>query len=296
MQAVADRRRGDVRAARRARRRSRTGRAPLPLAVPRGHIVFDACPSPTIRAGRSCEDVSFEVPPGRTVAIVGPSGAGKSTLARLLFRFYDVDAGAIRIDGQDLRDVTQLSLRAGDRRGAAGHGAVQRHDLLQHRLWPARGDARRGRGRRRGAARSTTSSRALPDGYETQVGERGLKLSGGEKQRVAIARVDPQAARRADLRRGDAARSTAAPSRRSRPACARSRPSARRWSSPIAYRRSSTPTRSWCSTRGADRRARPPRRLARRGRRLCGDVAAPAPRGAAPNSPTSADDPKSIGE
>ena len=129
------------------------------------------------------------VEPGQTVAVVGPSGSGKSTIARLLFRFYDVTGGAILIDGQDLRDVTQASLRG--QIGIVPQDTVLFNDthLLQHRLRAARGDARRGRGRRRGRRRSTTSSSGLPQGYETMVGERGLKLSGGEKQRVGIART-----------------------------------------------------------------------------------------------------------
>ena len=140
------------------------------------------------RAGRSCTTVDFAIPPGRARDRRQP-GAGKSTIARLLFRFYDVDAGAIPIDGQDLRDVTQDTLRARDRRRAAGHRAVQRHDLLQHRLWPARAPRRPRSRPPRARAQIHDFVAALPDGYETMVGERGLKLSGGEKQRVAIARV-----------------------------------------------------------------------------------------------------------
>ena len=133
--------------------------------------------------------VDFTVPAGRKLAIVGPTGAGKSTISRLLFRFYDVTGGRILIDGQDIRDVTQDSLRARDRRGAAGHRAVQRHHPLQHRLWPARTRRRRRSSRRRGMAQVHDFVMRLPDGYDTRVGERGLKLSGGEKQRVAIART-----------------------------------------------------------------------------------------------------------
>ena len=97
-------------------------------------------------------DVSFEIPAGKTVAVVGPSGAGKFTLARLLFRFYDVSGGAIRIDGQDIRKVTQTEPARGDRHRAAGHGAVQRHGRLQHRLRPPRRRPRRGRGGGEGGA------------------------------------------------------------------------------------------------------------------------------------------------
>ena len=96
--------------------------------------------------------LNLVVEPGQTVAVVGPSGSGKSTIGRLLFRFYDVTGGAVLIDGQDLRDVTQASLRAADRHGAAGHRALQRHDLLQHRLRPAGGEPRRGRGGGAGGA------------------------------------------------------------------------------------------------------------------------------------------------
>ena len=116
-----------------------------PLVVTGGEIVFDHVDFHYDKARPILHDVSFRVPPGDTVAIVGSSGAGKSTVSRILFRFYDVAAGSVRIDGQDIRDVTQAEPARRDRRGAAGHRAVQRHDLLQHRLRPARRQPRGGR-------------------------------------------------------------------------------------------------------------------------------------------------------
>ena len=132
--------------------------------------------------------VSFRVPAGRSVAIVGPSGAGKSTIARLLFRFYDVSAGAIRIDGQDLRDVTQASVRAAI--GVVPQDTVLFNDTIRYNIRygrPAASDAEVARAAR--LAHIDDFIRHLPAGYDTMVGERGLKLSGGEKQRVAIART-----------------------------------------------------------------------------------------------------------
>jgi len=134
------------------------------------------------------KDVSFTIPSGKSVAIVGASGAGKSTLSRLLFRFYDVGAGSIRIDGQNIRDITQKSLRAAI--GIVPQDTVLFNDSIYYNI--AYG--------RPGASPSEIENAAklakihdfvmsLPDGYDTVVGERGLKLSGGEKQRVAIART-----------------------------------------------------------------------------------------------------------
>jgi ATP-binding cassette subfamily B protein len=132
--------------------------------------------------------ISFDVPAGRTVAIVGPSGAGKSTISRLLFRFYDVTSGSISIDGQDIRQVTQASLR--DRIGMVPQDTVLFNDTIRYNI--AYGRAGATEAEIEEAARLARIDRfiqLLPDGYRSQVGERGLKLSGGEKQRVAIART-----------------------------------------------------------------------------------------------------------
>ena len=133
-------------------------------------------------------DVDFAIAPGETVAIVGASGAGKSTIARLMFRFYDVPAGAIEIDGQDLRDVTQDSLRRAI--GVVPQDTVLFNDTIYYNIAYGRPGASRDEIEAAAhLARIHDFIAALPDGYDTVVGERGLKLSGGEKQRVAIARV-----------------------------------------------------------------------------------------------------------
>ena len=133
-------------------------------------------------------EVSFEIPPGKTVAVVGASGAGKSTLARLLYRFYDVSAGRITIDGQDIRAVTQASLRRSI--GIVPQDTVLFNDTVEYNIAYGRPGATREEVE--AAAKSAHIHdfiAATPKGYETMVGERGLKLSGGEKQRVAIART-----------------------------------------------------------------------------------------------------------
>ncbi|MBX9964838.1 MAG: ABC transporter ATP-binding protein/permease [Burkholderiales bacterium] len=133
-------------------------------------------------------DVSFEIPAGGTVAVVGASGSGKSTLARLLYRFYDVQNGRIAIDGQDIRDVTQRSVRAAI--GIVPQDTVLFNDTIYYNI--AYGDTEATREQVIDAARSAHIHdfiASLPDGYDAMVGERGLKLSGGEKQRVAIARA-----------------------------------------------------------------------------------------------------------
>jgi ATP-binding cassette, subfamily B, heavy metal transporter len=133
-------------------------------------------------------DISFEIPAGKTVAVVGPSGAGKSTLARLLFRFYDVTGGRIAIDGQDIRAVTQQSLRRSI--GIVPQDTVLFNDTVEYNI--AYGRTGASREEVEAAARAAhihAFIASTPKGYETMVGERGLKLSGGEKQRVAIART-----------------------------------------------------------------------------------------------------------
>jgi len=132
--------------------------------------------------------ISFEVPAGRTIAIVGPSGAGKSTISRLLFRFYDVTGGRITIDGQDVRDVTQGSLRAAI--GMVPQDTVLFNDTIAYNIRYGRPEASEEEIHEAAqTAQIAGFIDRLPDGYDTEVGERGLKLSGGEKQRVAIART-----------------------------------------------------------------------------------------------------------
>ncbi|MBW9087756.1 ABC transporter ATP-binding protein/permease [Rhizobium wenxiniae] len=132
--------------------------------------------------------ISFEVPAGKTVAIVGPSGAGKSTISRLLYRFYDIQGGSITIDGQDVRDVTQKSLRAAI--GMVPQDTVLFNDTVAYNIRYGRPSADDTDVQTAAeVAQIDTFIKQLPDGYETKVGERGLKLSGGEKQRVAIART-----------------------------------------------------------------------------------------------------------
>ncbi|PZU58037.1 MAG: metal ABC transporter permease [Sphingobium sp.] len=146
-------------------------------------VVFGYDPGRTILKG-----VSFLIPPGGTLAIVGPSGAGKSTIARLLFRFYNIDGGRILIDGQDIAEVTQASLRAAI--GIVPQDMVLFNDTIGYNI--GYGKAGATQAEIEAAARGASIHdfiQSLPDGYNTRVGERGLKLSGGEKQRVAIART-----------------------------------------------------------------------------------------------------------
>ncbi|MBF9029926.1 ATP-binding cassette domain-containing protein [Rhodobacterales bacterium HKCCE3408] len=158
------------------------------LVVREGAVQFDKVAFGYDDARPILRGLSFEVKPGQTVALVGPSGSGKSTIGRLLFRFYDVDDGAIRIDGQDIRDVTQTSLH--DAIGVVPQDTVLFNDTIRYNIAYGRHDASFAEIEAAAkAAKIHEFIQGLPDGYETAVGERGLKLSGGEKQRVGIART-----------------------------------------------------------------------------------------------------------
>jgi ATP-binding cassette subfamily B protein len=158
------------------------------LVVTGGEVVFDRVSFAYEPARPILKDITLRVGPGETVALVGPSGSGKSTIGRLLFRFYDVTGGAIRIDGQDLRDVTQDSLHAAV--GVVPQDTVLFNDTVLYNI--AYGNPEATLAEVEAAARAAKIHdfiMSLPDGYRTTVGERGLKLSGGEKQRVGIART-----------------------------------------------------------------------------------------------------------
>ncbi|MDH7784785.1 ABC-type transport system involved in Fe-S cluster assembly fused permease/ATPase subunit [Ochrobactrum sp. 19YEA23] len=159
-----------------------------PVQIDKGAIRFDDVHFAYDSNRPILKGISFEVPAGKTVAIVGPSGAGKSTISRLLFRFYDIQSGSVTIDGQDVRDVTQESLRKVI--GMVPQDTVLFNDTIAYNIRYGRTDATEEEVEK--AADMAQISRFiqhLPDGYKAMVGERGLKLSGGEKQRVAIART-----------------------------------------------------------------------------------------------------------
>ena len=159
-----------------------------PLRVGAGEVVFENVHFGYANDRQILHGVSFKVPAGNTVAIVGPSGAGKSTISRILFRFYDVKGGRVLIDGQDVRDVTQASLRANV--GIVPQDTVLFNDSIRYNIRYGRVDATDDEideAARLAQIHGFISS--LPAGYDSAVGERGLKLSGGEKQRVAIART-----------------------------------------------------------------------------------------------------------
>ncbi|MEM6618534.1 MAG: ABC transporter ATP-binding protein/permease [Pseudomonadota bacterium] len=159
-----------------------------PLNVTGGRIAFADVGFAYNADRRILHALNLTVEPGQTVAVVGPSGSGKSTIARLLFRFYDVDKGALRIDGQDLRDVTQESLHSA--LGIVPQDTVLFNDTIGYNIAYGRAGATQEEVEEAArAARIHDFVQSLPEGYDTAVGERGLKLSGGEKQRVGIART-----------------------------------------------------------------------------------------------------------
>lgn len=160
----------------------------LPLDVARGHVRFENVEFGYDPDREILKGIDLDIPAGATVAVVGPSGAGKSTLARLMYRFYDVTGGRITIDGQDIREVTQTSLRAAI--GIVPQDTVLFNDTIGYNIAYGREGA--GADEIANAARGAAIAgfiQSLPEGFDTRVGERGLKLSGGEKQRVAIART-----------------------------------------------------------------------------------------------------------
>jgi ATP-binding cassette subfamily B protein len=159
-----------------------------PIVITEGRVRFEDVHFSYEPGREILKGVTFEVPAGKTVAIVGPSGAGKSTISRLLFRFYDAQRGRVTIDGQDVRDVAQKSLR--DAVGMVPQDTVLFNDTIRYNIRYGRWDAANEDIERAAqAAQIDSFIRAMPKGYDTEVGERGLKLSGGEKQRVAIART-----------------------------------------------------------------------------------------------------------
>lgn len=160
----------------------------IALPHPRGEVRFEGVSFSHEGRDRGLDAVSFRIPPGRTTALVGPSGAGKSTVLKLLYRFYDPTAGRVTIDGRDLRDVTQDSLRAA--LGLVPQDVVLFNDTIRYNIAYGRPEATQAELEAAAAAAQLLSFiESLPEGWDTRVGERGLKLSGGEKQRVGIARV-----------------------------------------------------------------------------------------------------------
>jgi ABC-type transport system involved in Fe-S cluster assembly fused permease/ATPase subunit len=159
-----------------------------PLSVDKGAIRFTNVDFHYDPDRKILKNISFEVPAGKTVAIVGPSGAGKSTLSRLLFRFYDVTGGSISIDNQDIREITQKSLRSAI--GMVPQDTVLFNDTIAYNIGYGRNNASQAEIEKAAEmAQIGDFIKTLPQGYNSQVGERGLKLSGGEKQRVAISRT-----------------------------------------------------------------------------------------------------------
>ncbi|HED39069.1 MAG TPA: ABC transporter ATP-binding protein/permease [Chromatiales bacterium] len=158
------------------------------LEVTNGEVCFEHVAFSYNDSRQILNDIDFTIPPGQKVAVVGGSGGGKSTLVRLLFRFYDVQSGSIKIDGQDIRDVTQQSLR--ESIGIVPQDTVLFNDTIYYNIAYAKPDATQEAVEHAAEmAHLKDFINSLPDGYDTVVGERGLKVSGGEKQRIAIARA-----------------------------------------------------------------------------------------------------------
>ena len=198
-----------------------------------------ALPDRTTRGAEVLHDVSFRVEPGQLVALVGPSGAGKTTITQLVSRLYDATAGAVRIGGHDVRDVTLESLH--DAVGVVTQDAHMFHDTIRANLLYARPDATEAswcgvRGRP-----DLGPDLGLPDGLDTVVGDRGYRLSGGEKQRIAIARLLLKAPSSWCSTRPPRT-STRSPRSRFSARWRRRSPGARRWSSRTGCRPSGTPT------------------------------------------------------
>jgi ATP-binding cassette, subfamily B, heavy metal transporter len=159
-----------------------------PLDIKQGAISFKNVHFSYDSARPILKGISFEVPAGKTVAVVGPSGAGKSTLSRLLYRFYDIQSGSVFVDGQDIRTVTQKSLRSAI--GMVPQDTVLFNDTVAYNIRYGRPSATDAEVKAAAEiAQIAHFIDLLPEGFDTKVGERGLKLSGGEKQRVAIART-----------------------------------------------------------------------------------------------------------
>ncbi len=255
---------------------SRTSRARRPLSRRAGEIAFDNVSfAYDPRPADHPRAVASRVPAGHTVAIVGPSGAGKSTISRLLYRFYDPTGGAIRIDGQDIAEVTQESLRAAI--GMVPQDTVLFNDTIRYNIRYGRPDAS---DEEVDAAAKLAQIHdfviSLPKGYDTMVGERGLKLSGGEKQRVVDRPDHPQGSAHPGARRGDLGARHQDRAGHPGRAAAGVRRAAPRWSSPTACPPSSMPTRSSCSMAAASSSAAGMTRLLQPTGRLCRHVEPPA--------------------
>jgi ABC-type transport system involved in Fe-S cluster assembly fused permease/ATPase subunit len=208
-------------------------------------VRFETCNFAYDPARPILHDISFEIPAGKTVAVVGPSGSGKSTLARLLFRFYDMQHGRITIAGQDIRSVTQASVRQAI--GIVPQDTVLFNDTVEYNIAYGRPAPPRPRWRTLRVPRaSTASSSPRPRATQTMVGERGLKLSGGEKQRVAIARTLLKNPPILIFDEATSALDSAPTSAPSRPSCKAPRTATRpRWSLPTACPPWWMRTKSW---------------------------------------------------